>query len=128
MRLVASWLDWISDWSVALTCLLSGPSNLLEQIGIDPHELHWMQLSACHNVPFVLFFEEYEKDKAIAENVDQLCLRCPAIKECYEYGMKTRSTGVFGGFFLLNGEVNKARNSHKTQEVATKLAGKVFHE
>jgi len=101
--------------------------SLLEQIGIDPRDFEWQQLAACDNYPVNLFFEDYERDPITATQVDNLCLSCPVAKECYQLGVSTRSTGVFGGFYLANGEVAKARNAHKDEQMALSLAQKVFN-
>jgi len=47
-------------------------------------------------------------------------------RECFKYGVDNKSNGVFGGFYLNNGEPVKTRNAHKTPEVAQKLAAKVL--
>jgi hypothetical protein len=100
--------------------------TLLEQIGIDPRDFEWQHLAACDGYPVNLFFEFYEKDPATAKQVDELCASCPVAKECYQLGVDTRSTGVFGGFYLQNGEPSKTRNMHKDQETAVRLAKKVL--
>jgi hypothetical protein len=100
--------------------------SLLEQIGIDPRDFEWQQLAACQEYPTNLFFEDYEKDSIQAEQVDELCLGCPVTKECFQLGSSTKSTGVFGGFYLSNGEVVRVRNAHKTVEITQRLAKKVY--
>lgn len=100
--------------------------SLLEQIGIDPRDFEWQQLAACKEYPTNLFFEDYEKDPKQAAQVDELCLSCPVTKECFKLGSVNRSTGVFGGFYLSNGEVVRVRNAHKSPEITQKLAKKVF--
>lgn len=106
--------------------MLINDPNLLEQIGIDPRDFEWEDLAACKNYPVNLFFDEYEKGGFVAISVDQVCLDCPVAKECYARGVDTGSTGVWGGFFLINGEVSKKKNLHKTPEVVKKLAKKVL--
>jgi hypothetical protein len=108
------------------TVFHSDTRSLLEQIGIDPRDFEWQHLAACTGYPTNLFFEDYEKDPVQAQQVDQLCISCPVARECFKLGVDTKSTGVFGGFYLSNGEPAKTRNSHKTQEVAMRLASKVF--
>lgn len=96
--------------------------SILEQMGIDSKDFIWEQLAACKNRKTNLFFDDYEAGGNIANNIDQLCLSCPVIKDCYEKGVRTKSTGVWGGFYLVNGEVSKTKNSHKDQETVQKLA------
>jgi hypothetical protein len=100
--------------------------SLVEQIGVDPRDFEWQQLAACKGYPANIFFEDYEAGDHIAIATDELCGSCPVAKECYALGVKTKSTGVFGGFYLNNGKPSKTKNAHKTIEVATALAKKVF--
>lgn len=108
------------------TTFPSVTKSLLEQIGIDPRDFAWQHLAACDGMPVNMFFDDYEKDGITAQNVDQLCLSCPIARECYQFGVETKSTGVFGGFYLINGIPSKARNVHKSQETALRLAEKVL--
>lgn len=102
--------------------------SLLEQIGIDPQDFEWQLLAACKDYPFNLFFESYERDIVQAKQVDALCVSCPVAKECFELGTSTKSTGVFGGFYLIHGVPAKYRNAHKEEATALRLAEKIFHE
>ena len=104
----------------------SDTRSLLEQIGIDPRYFEWQHLAACSGYPTNFFFEDYEKDTKVAENIDALCLSCPVARECFKLGIDTKSIGVFGGFYLTNGEPLKTRNIHKTIEMAQGLAAKVL--
>lgn len=97
-------------------------------MGIDPREFEWTMLAACLNYDLSFFFDEYEKDAYVAQGIDELCLSCPVAKECFEFGKRTKSTGVFGGFYLENGDVAEKRNAHKTRDVAMRLAKKVYEE
>ncbi len=65
------------------------------------------------------FFELYESEGSdeLREQVDAMCLACPVRQECFRMGVVTGSTGVFGGWFLKNGNVAKSKNSHKTTHV-----------
>jgi hypothetical protein len=104
----------------------SDTRSILEQIGIDPRDFDWQDLAACEGYPTNFFFEDYERDTRLATQVDELCLSCPVARECFRLGVDNKSTGVFGGFYLNNGEPVKTRNAHKTPEVAQKLAAKVL--
>lgn len=100
--------------------------SLAEQIGIDPRDFEWTQLAGCKGYPSNIFFEDYEDGGHVAVAVDELCVACPVAQECFELGVKTKSTGVFGGFYLSNGNVSKPKNAHKTIEMAGRLAKKVY--
>ena len=104
-------------------------SELLSNLGIDPKDFEWHDLAACKGYPWNPkdpFFEEYEKNEVVAKQVDQLCSGCPVTRECYFFGNKTKSTGVFGGFYMQNGEVVGNKNSHKSEETARELAERIF--
>jgi len=62
------------------------------------------------------FFEGYEKDKHLRQVTDDMCLSCPVMKQCLEFGLETKSSGVFGGVGLKRGKVDKALNAHKSEE------------
>lgn len=115
-------------------------SEILKALGIDEEDLKWYHLAACANMIDAIhennatnkktheldpFFDAYESDKIVAEQVDLMCVGCPVIKQCFKYGVNTKSVGVFGGVYLNLGKVDKKHNSHKTQ--ATWKALKKFH-
>jgi hypothetical protein len=92
-------------------------SEILESLGIDPNDIVWSDLAACTNANTDWFFDSYENDQVLAKNIDEICLVCPVSKMCLQEGMKNNEYGVWGGVYLSLGKVDKARNSHKTQEV-----------
>lgn len=63
-----------------------------------------------------LFFEGYESDRNTAKLTDAICLSCPVMKQCFEFGIETGATGVHGGVYMNRGNIDKAKNSHKTQQ------------
>jgi len=63
--------------------------------------------------PLHYFFEGYEKDSHLRPVTDEMCLSCPVMKQCLDFGVQTKSTGVFGGIYLKRGKVDKSMNSHK---------------
>lgn len=100
-------------------------STLLDQIGLSLHHFQWRDISACDGYETQFFFEKYERDPIVAEQVDQLCATCPVTKECFGFGQETKSTGVFGGFYMENGDVKQEKNRHKSAEMAARLAKRV---
>lgn len=97
--------------------------DILEELGIDPEDFQWQDLAACKGIDDVnYFFDKYEKDRVIAEHVDQLCMVCPVRSFCLRDGMENKEEGVWGGVYLTNGEPDRERNSHKTEEDWKKLA------
>jgi hypothetical protein len=77
----------------------------------------WLSEALCAGTDTELYFDKYELDQDIARDIDRRCLSCPVIKECFDYGVKTESFGVWGGVFLNDGKLDNVRNSHKSQEV-----------
>lgn len=100
--------------------------DFLRRLGIDPSNFEWQQLSACKGLDTNLFFEGYESDPIIAGEIDVMCSQCPVLKECYEYGTKNKLFGVFGAFYLSNGQIDRKRNEHKDKEFIKKVAGKIY--
>lgn len=66
--------------------------------------------------PLYLFFEGYESDEGTAKLTDAICLSCPVMKQCFEFGVETAAIGVHGGVYLNRGNIDKTKNSHKTQQ------------
>lgn len=102
--------------------------NFLIQLKIDPDEFKWEQLAACSNLDTNLFFDKYESNKIIAEQIDNVCLSCTVLKECYFEALKNKDTGVRAGIYFVNGDPDKNKNSHKTQEVINKIAKKIYND
>lgn len=91
-------------------------SSILKSLGIDEEDLKWYHLSACINMSINWFYDDYENDKVIAKTVDEVCLNCPVIKQCYKEGVEMKEFGVRGGIFMDLGRIDKQNNSHKIKE------------
>lgn len=100
--------------------------NFLQRLGIDPSTFEWQQLAACKGLDTNLFFEGYESDPIIADQIDTMCSKCPVIKECHEFGVRNKLFGVYGGFYLSNGQIDRKRNEHKVRDFVIELAGKIY--
>ena len=107
-------------------------SDILKALGVDAEDLRWYHLAACNGLIDTVhknnngdkktheldpFFDAYESDPVVALQVDQICLNCPVIKQCYNFGVETKSMGVFGGVYLNLGKPDKKFNGHKTPDV-----------
>lgn len=106
---------------------------VLQSLGIDIETTGWQDLAYCNSMDPELitakediFYDKYEKDENTRRATDQICLSCPVTAECFEYGQCNELTGVFGGFYLTNGEVDSSRNKHKTPEIISKLSKRIF--
>ena len=81
----------------------------------------WYEQALCAGMDVEKFFDKYEENQKLASNIDKFCLGCPVIKECFAEGCKTESWGVWGGIYLIDGKVDKTRNSHKSKEIWERL-------
>jgi hypothetical protein len=101
--------------------------NLFEFLGIDELDIKWYHLAACKEMPINWFYDDYESDKELAKQIDQVCLHCPVIAKCYSEGVKNKERGVWGGTFMDLGRPDKENNLHKDAETSRaikKLHGK----
>lgn len=105
---------------------LNAMRDFLTELGVDPDNFRWHDLASCQRFSFNLFFEDYESNKTIANQIDDLCSHCPVQKECFNTGIAGKETGVWGGFYLINGEVDKSKNSHKSQDKAKSMLRRIF--
>jgi hypothetical protein len=92
-------------------------SSILKALGIDEEDVKWYHLAACKGMRINWFYDDYENDKIIAKTVDEVCLSCPVIKQCYKEGVEMKEFGVRGGVFMDLGRVDKQNNLHKTKEI-----------
>lgn len=103
--------------------------NLLDELGLDAEDVKWYDLAACQNMKINWFYDDYESDKELAKQVDQICLHCPVVKQCYIEGVSNKEKGVWGGVYMDLGRVDRPNNSHKEVETwkrLKKLHGKNF--
>ena len=89
--------------------------------GIDYEDIKWYHLAACTNMSINWFYDDYESDKELAKQIDQVCLHCPVIKQCHAEGIKGKEKGVWGGIFMDLGRPDKQYNSHKDSTIWKQL-------
>jgi hypothetical protein len=100
--------------------------NSFSHLGIDELDIKWYHLAACKEMPIDWFYDQYETDKELAKQIDQVCLHCPVIKMCYKQGVLNKEKGVWGGIYMDLGRPDKQHNSHKEPDITKKL--KNLHE
>jgi hypothetical protein len=98
---------------------------LSELLGIDLDELEWQDLALCDGMDINLFYDDYEADDNVASMIDEACLSCPVMAQCLQEGLNNNEWGVWGGYYLTSGKVDKNRNSHKTKEVVQRIKEKI---
>jgi hypothetical protein len=81
----------------------------------------WIAKAKCRSMDREMFFDKYEEDSDLAKVVDAICVSCPVVKDCFDHGTTNNEWGVWGGVYLVDGEVNATRNIHKTQEAWSKI-------
>lgn len=96
-------------------------SNIIEQLGLDVDNLKWYQLAACSGSDVNLFYDTYESDSKMATQVDEMCLHCPVISQCYNEGISNKEKGVWGGVYLDLGRIDRENNKHKSQDTWKRL-------
>ena len=79
------------------------------------NSINWEDLGRCKGLPTELFFDEYKSN--VARQVDILCKNCPVRKRCRSEGQNNYLTGVWGGIYLEQGNVDLEKNFHKTAEI-----------
>jgi hypothetical protein len=99
--------------------------SLSELLGIDLDELEWQDLVVCSGMDINQFYDDYESDDNVARITDQACLSCPVMSQCLREGIENSEWGVWGAIYLVNGKVDKNRNSHKTKEVWDEIKEKI---
>ena len=104
---------------------MSSSRSLLEQLGLDEEEVEWHNLALCQNMKTEMWFDAYESDQEVAKAVEEVCLSCPVIKDCFFEGAAGQ-IGVWGGVYWNgSGKVDKSKNSHKSEEVWNRIQKKV---
>jgi hypothetical protein len=103
-------------------------SSILEQRGINPDDVQWEDLALCRGLPTTLFFEVYEQDKLAALYVDEMCLRCPVMKQCALSSQTNNGFGVWGGVYWNAAKVDTYRNSHKTPDTWKKIKERLAND
>ncbi len=99
--------------------------SFIEELGLDPEDFEWHDLALCQGMPTVMFYDLYEKDPEVAKQVDEACLVCPVISQCFFKGAQG-NFGVWGGVYWNgSGKQDVNKNSHKTDEVWAEIHDKV---
>jgi len=74
----------------------------------------WTEQAACIGEDTDIFFDMYEENPDKRHIIDSLCMSCPVQRECFATGLSFRSWGVWGGAYLVDGDVDRTFNNHKS--------------
>lgn len=77
---------------------------------------NWKDDAACLGFDRELFFDKYEDDVDIRQQMDEFCRECPVRKMCFATAISEKDWGLWGGIYLENGEISKEFNRHKTKQ------------
>lgn len=77
----------------------------------------WKDQGSCRDrVDRNLFFDIYEEQPETRKDIDNLCRSCPVSKTCFAVGVSSKEWGVWGGIYLVNGEISREFNNHKSKQ------------
>lgn len=96
-------------------------SEIIDSLGMMPEDVQWYHLAACKGMHVNNFYDNYENDQKLAMQIDEMCMVCPVVKQCYFEGVNKKERGVWGGIYMNLGRVDKQNNSHKTPSVWKRL-------
>ncbi len=94
--------------------------SLLEDLNLDPETATWLDFSLCRGLDSIdpnLFYDTYENDQIIADQVDIMCSRCPVLKACKNAALNNKEYGVWAATYWTEGKRDRVRNKHKQQEI-----------
>ena len=83
---------------------------------MDKHT--WKDDAICKDYDFNFFFDKYEEGSLdFRKTIDQFCINCPVVKQCFAVGVSGKEWGVWGGIYLEQGEISREFNNHKTKSM-----------
>ena len=85
----------------------------------DVAKAEYASRGSCLGHPHHMWFPELGDPGNGAAQAKKICFACPVKVECLEYGIDTKSYGIWGGVTLRNGIPNRKRgrkpNANKTE-------------
>ncbi|NCX05407.1 MAG: WhiB family transcriptional regulator [Actinobacteria bacterium] len=85
----------------------------------DVAKAEYATKGSCLGHPHHMWFPELGDPGNGAVEAKKICSTCPVKVECLEYGIDTKSYGIWGGITLRNGIPNRKRgrkpNANKTE-------------
>lgn len=106
---------------------MSDGQSALAALGLDEETLEWQQLALCQGMETDLFYDSYESDEQAAHVVDDVCLSCPVMSQCLQWGIENDEWGSWGGVYLTSGKMDTNRNRHKSPETWEKIRERIEH-
>ena len=75
----------------------------------NPTKAEYSSRGNCLGHPHNLWFPELGDPGSGSVEAKKICSTCPVKQECLEYGIDTKSYGIWGGITLRNGIPNRKR-------------------
>lgn len=79
----------------------------------------WQDDAACLGSDVEKYFDLYEEDATgtiVRNEVDSTCRSCPVMRTCFAYAKFYELTGIWGGVYMTQGNIDVTLNSHKTPD------------
>ena len=76
---------------------------------LDINKAEYATRGSCLGHPHNLWFPELGDPGSGSMQAKRICSTCPVKVECLEYGIDTKSYGIWGGITLRNGIPNRKR-------------------
>jgi len=77
----------------------------------------WKDEAPCKDSGYAIndFFDNYEEDIELRQDIDALCFSCPLARHCFAVGVSQKGYGVWGGVYIENGKPSREFNRHRTK-------------
>jgi hypothetical protein len=75
----------------------------------------WKKEADCLGMDVNSFFDDYEENLDVREEVDSICAACPIARHCFAVGVSQKGWGVWGGVYLENGKISREFSKHRTK-------------
>ena len=85
---------------------------------LDINKAEYATKGSCLGHPHHMWFPELGDPGNGAVEAKKICSTCPVKVECLEYGIDTKSYGIWGGITLRNGIPNRKRGRKPNADTA----------
>lgn len=92
---------------------------ILSQSINGDREFRWQSLAACQGMAMPqndrlavedFFYDTYEREPEARDATKEICRRCPVKENCLRAGIENKETGVWGGVYLKDGDIDAELN------------------
>ncbi len=101
--------------------------NILEQLGLQEDRLAWQDLAACRRDDPKYFDKYYQDNPVVRPMVDEICINCPVIKECFTSAARNKESFLWAATWLDNGQPVSEMSDHQTKEFKQRLRERLIN-